>query len=332
MPPNSKETVENETKRKSPRIEILMERNAKQSAQLNSSTKHREKSCKCHFHYPNKTRTEDRNCMSKKQYIKVLSTPRTYPKEEEVVEKKKKKYYGPCPPRIEELARPYPTRVLNTWQSYYDVLPPERMEKLQSLLYNVSYMEPKKAIHHFKKRLNKQRKQTKTKKKTQQQQEQQKQLTMMQNEEMQTAKAIMNYLKNKPLVSVKYRHMCISDKLLGIMCEKNLLRKPRRKTKSSYEKSIIEIADQVAVWFDKLVEDLERAEEEDEESDEEVASDVEVMSGVVGRDDDREKEGGESEEEDETEEEEEWSMESAGVQVSLFEELLEAETVCMILI
>lgn len=322
--------TESNVSAKKPRIEVLMERNAKQTDDTKQA--HSKILCRCKHRYLNKTWTEDRDCISKKRYINILATPRTYVEKppDEVQEKPKKPIvYGPCPPRIEELARPNPKRVLNTWQMYYNVLSTERMDRLQSFLYEVSVMDPQKAIYHFRRlkaqnrRLNK--KAAKKKKKKSPPPTSTTQLTWMQREEMQTAKTIMEYFKNKPLTSVKYRHMCISDKLLDTMCEQHLLRKPRRKTKSSYEKSILEIADHVAVWFDQLVEEVEACEkrEAEERGEEELASSIEMGVAEEGAEEEEE------EEESEEEEEEEWSIASAGVQVSLLDELMGAGGVCI---
>lgn len=292
-----------------------MERNAKKTTRPKPSLLKR--ICKCDNRYINKTRTIDRDCINRKQYIKLLSTPRTHPPTPEPPQKKRKpNNRGPCPPRIEELARPNPTRVLNTWQSYYNILSTERTEKLQTLLYDVTCMDPKQALFHFK-RMRAQTRRKKKKKKKKQKTVSKTQLTWMQYEEMYTARAIMEYFKKKPLSNVKYKHMCVSDKLLETMDRRNLLRKPKRKTKSHYEKTLIEIADQIAVWFDRIIEDLEIVERK------EAAEEEEEIAGSVGVS----IEGEEEEEEEEGEEEEsEYSLASVGIQATSLEQLL-GETV-----
>lgn len=288
---------------KRPRVEVLMERNASKTSSKPILPKI---ICKCDSRYLNKTKTEDRNCMSKKQYLKVLATPKPKPPPpiteyyDEIPKKPLPK--GPCPPRIEELARPNAAHVLNTWQKYHDVLPPERMEKLQTLLYDAACMHPKQALYHFKRIRTRLRKQKAAKKKKIKPVISQTQLTLMQREEMLTAKAIMEHFQAKPLASVKYRHMCISDILLERMCKHHLLKKPKRKTKSFYEKGLIEIADHIAVWFEKLVEEIQICEKREAEE-AGIFSSEEEMSVV-------EEEEGESE----------YSIESVGIQA--------AEAVC----
>lgn len=195
-----------------------------------------------------------RDHISHKKYCALLAKPRIIPTETPITDRNVRNFVM-CPARIEQLARPRKLLVLNTLREYHEVLHPHLIEILENRLLNDLTIEPDLARKHFKCVKNKERMRKKALKKKRAKMLEEK-LRASQKwrrcQERITSYKIVQHLKKKPLFTLTYRQMCISNELLSILHEKGLISKPKRKTRSKYKRRIIEIADQVSTWIDSF--------------------------------------------------------------------------------
>lgn len=241
---------------------------------------------------PRKQERVDRDFMPRKKYYDMLSQPSKRPTEEEPKPKKRATFQA-CPPRILQLARPKKTRVLRTWQDFQDVLTPETIDRLNEFLQKDLCLEIDEARVYFqqqrRRELRERRKRERRKKKLRKQKEQgdERWLNCMQRY---AANKIAKNFESEPLFPVTYKQLCISNKILEKAQEQYGMRKPKRNTKRLFEKSVIEVSDQLAFWVDSIMTylDMQRVDsssEEGESSEESSEDEVELMEELFSESD-----------------------------------------------
>uniref|UniRef100_A0A6P7FKK4 Glutamic acid-rich protein-like n=1 Tax=Diabrotica virgifera virgifera TaxID=50390 RepID=A0A6P7FKK4_DIAVI len=239
----------------------------------------------------------ERSIMSQDEYMRWLAMPNIKKKGSDPKPKKVKRcQMSPCPPRCVQLSAPPKRRVLSTWTEYQDKLPAEVLLRFQQMLHTDQNLKLRDADYYYKKidkrkrRLAKRKKRLRLKRKLNK--ERGKYAWIGENIS-DTTRAILEYLRQEPLYSLNYKQLLLSDQILNILDEKNVLSKPSRTSKNTYQKCFIETSDKLAVWMDTLtkfvdVQAVESAEDippitistlipEEEEEEEEIEEEVEEV-------------------------------------------------------
>ncbi|XP_060522648.1 uncharacterized protein LOC132699779 [Cylas formicarius] len=242
----------------------------------------------------------DRSIMSQNEYMEFLSIPSPRFCDKPAVKKPPPKCeLEPCPPRLVKLAVPNKRRVFANWKDYQTLLPAEMLLRYEQILHTDHNLEPREARYYYKTLDRQHRKKMKEKKRSEKTKELERgkrpSWTTTQIDAL--ASAVVDYVRDEPLFALNYKQMLISDGVLDGLDASRLLKKPSRKTGNCYKKTVIEIADKMAVWIDAMTRfvDVQAV-----ESDEDIPP-LSISSLSEYEDDDAEGEEEESEEESESE-------------------------------
>ncbi|XP_072387109.1 uncharacterized protein [Diabrotica undecimpunctata] len=198
----------------------------------------------------------ERSIMSQDEYMRWLAMPNIRKKLSDTKQKKVKRcQMSPCPPRCVQLSAPPKRRVLSTWIEYQNKLPAEVLLRFQQMLHTDQNLKLRDADYYYKKidkrkrRLAKRKKRLRLKRKLNKERGK---YAWIDENIFETTRAILEYLRQEPLYSLNYKQLLLSDQILNILDEKNVLSKPSRTSKNTYQKSFIETSDKLAVWMDTL--------------------------------------------------------------------------------
>ncbi|KAG5880749.1 hypothetical protein JTB14_030574 [Gonioctena quinquepunctata] len=199
----------------------------------------------------------EKSIMSQSKYMEYLSIPN--PKFEEPPIKKAKRHppcqLEPCPPRLVQLAVPNKRRVFENWKDYHKLLPTEMILRYEQILHTEKNLEPRDARYYYKKIDKRKKARARAKKRSLKKKKKAKEKgdkLWLEIQIKDTVDTIMDFIKNEPLFALNYKQVMLSDEILNNLDKSNILKKPKRKSKNSYKRTIVEVCDKMALWMDTL--------------------------------------------------------------------------------
>lgn len=168
------------------------------------------------------------------------------------------------PPRHLVLSLPNSHRLLSNWQSFFPFLIQEKLQNLSELLKKTDALTTKEASTYFG-HLTKQRQKCVQKLKNEKEKQVCQQKIKSKNDISRFIKSIMTFFCKRPLAKVKDRHVIITTEILNRILTKNLAKKFRRASDNCCTQMLYDFVDQISVWIDLKIDEVDMATLLDEE-------------------------------------------------------------------
>lgn len=208
----------------------------------------------------------DRCTLNRRQHIELLAQPKTQPQCVSVqILKIKEKPKSCCiPPRYLHLAVPNARRVLHNWRDYCNVLSPEHMTIYKNILKRRDALTMREANTYFK-LLAAQRKKEKRKQRKLQMQKICCGGAKARRDIDKVVHTVLKYFTRKTLCEVKHRHIIITNEIIKRVAGKSLRKYVKRSNKDVCSRVLYQIVDQLSVWLDNKVDEVDTVDLEGEE-------------------------------------------------------------------
>lgn len=197
----------------------------------------------------------ERSILPQDKYMEYLSTPnlKNFTGSASPSIKKKRSKIDRCSPRITQLSLPNKVRVHANWKCLQDRLPTEMLMRFQEILHTNYNLVPRDAINYYS-YLDKARKKKllviKHRRNKLHKKQNLKDQQWIKEEIKKTIEAIVDFVKEQPLLFMNYEQILISDSLLNQIGEKKLQGVSKRNTNKPFERTILDIADKITQWID----------------------------------------------------------------------------------
>ncbi|CAG9863118.1 unnamed protein product [Phyllotreta striolata] len=205
---------------------------------------------------PKKITLEDKYIMTQKEYCNYLAQPVKKPRCEYWCPVKRKRCeIEPCPPRFVQLAIPHKRRVFWNWKCFHPILTTEMILRLEQILHTDKNLDPRDARWYYKKLDRLKRKCMRNRRRLRRKRLKARDAgdrKWLEDMIQEMAELITNHIRQEPFFALNYRQLLLSDTILNKLAEKKVFKRPKRKTKNHYKRTLVEISDKIAIWIDTL--------------------------------------------------------------------------------
>lgn len=224
--------------------------------------------CDCHKHVVPVVEVKkivDRRILNRRQHLNLLSQPRVLPTQNIEVVRVKKDTPKCLPPRYIQMAVPLARRILENWKDYKCVYSPEQMSNLKRLLQKQDALTTQEANRYFK-ILSNRRKKEKRKRTGGDIRHICHKSSKAKKDIDKVVNLVMKHFLKRPSCQVKDRHVVITNEIINKVIDKKIARHLKRSNKDIYSNTLYQIIDQISVWIDQKVDEIDTVDlEEDEE-------------------------------------------------------------------